>query len=124
MDLLGINRRIDLLLILIVILLCGYGVVAVFSATQSNPGAGSDPFLFMKKQGVAIAIGAAGLLLASILNYNRWKNLLVPLYLLNITILVIVLIIGSSHKGAQSWIEIGGFQLQPSEFSKILLIIT
>jgi rod shape determining protein RodA len=106
------------------VLLCVYGIVMVYSATQSNAASGDDPYFFLRKQLVALVLGIAALLLTSLTNYNRWKNYYLPLYVINIIFLVLVLFIGTAHKGAQSWIEIGSFQLQPSEISKVLLIIT
>jgi len=123
-DLLSINRKVDLTIVIVVLMLCIYGVVMVFSATQSIASAGDDPYFFLKKQFIALTIGALGLVIFSLSNYNRWKNYLIPIYLLNLALLVLVLFIGTSHKGAQSWIWIGSFQIQPSEFSKVFLIVT
>jgi len=124
MDISSISRRSDPVIIGAVILLCVYGVVAVFSATQSVSVNGGDPYLFLKKQVAGFLIGIAGLLFAAFFNYNKWKRYLVPLYLVNITMLVAVLFFGHAVHGAESWFQIGSFQLQPSELSKLILIIT
>lgn len=124
MDLLSINRKVDLTVVITVLLLCIYGVIMVFSATQSNPGNGGDPYFHLKKQVLAMLIGIVGLLILSFSNYNRWKSYLIPAYLFNLILLVAVLFLGSTVKGAQSWFQIGPFQLQPSELSKFMLIIT
>ena len=44
-------------------------------------------------------------------------------YWASIVLLVLVLIIGAAKKGAVRWISIAGFQFQPSEVSKILVVI-
>ncbi|HEY3375809.1 MAG TPA: rod shape-determining protein RodA [Candidatus Aquicultor sp.] len=123
-NLIGINRKIDLTMLLSVILLCIYGAIAVFSATQSNASASGDQYFLLKKEILAMLIGFIALIVMTLGDYNRWKTYIVPLYILNIVLLMVVLAIGSSHKGAQSWFEIGSFQLQPSEFSKLILIVT
>lgn len=45
-------------------------------------------------------------------------------YLVSTGLLIAVMAVGASAKGAQRWIAIGGFNIQPSEFSKVALIIT
>lgn len=42
-----------------------------------------------------------------------------PIYLLLVFILLVVLIVGSEIKGARSWIQLGNFSIQPSEFMKM-----
>ncbi|MBS3908831.1 MAG: rod shape-determining protein RodA [Actinobacteria bacterium] len=123
-DILSINKKVDLTVVVTVVLLVAYSIVMVYSATQSNAATSDDPYFFIKKQVVALAIGIAALLPAALANYNRWRSAYAPLYILNIFMLALVLFIGVEHKGALSWIEVGGFQLQPSEISKVLLIIT
>ncbi|MCL6472776.1 MAG: rod shape-determining protein RodA [Firmicutes bacterium] len=124
MDLRSINRKIDLTMVAAVLLLCIYGVIAVFSATQSTSLNGGDPYFFLKKQIVAFAIGLVILLALLFSNYNKWKNYMAFLYVLNVLVLIAVFFVGQTHKGAQSWFQIGFFQLQPSEFSKLILIVT
>ncbi|MBE0446888.1 MAG: rod shape-determining protein RodA [Actinobacteria bacterium] len=126
MDLLSsINRRVDLMMVIVALLLCAYGVIMVFSATQSLHLSSGDPYLHLKKQVVSLFIGVIAIVIISISNYNRWKNHLISIYLLNISILALVLLIGKTVNGAKSWIELGTFfQFQPSELSKLLLIVT
>ena len=72
-------------------------------------------------------IGAIGLAIALFLSRSRYENLLQwhwIFYGLTNLSLVAVIVIGSSAKGAQRWISIGGFNLQPSEFAKVGVIIT
>ena len=53
-----------------------------------------------------------------------WKSISLWVYLVNIFLLLIVVIVGSSALGAQRWIDIGFIKIQPSEISKIAIIIT
>lgn len=72
-------------------------------------------------------IGAIGLAIALFLSRSRYEKLLQwhwIFYGLTNLSLVAVIVIGSSAKGAQRWISIGGFNLQPSEFAKVGVIIT
>ena len=72
-------------------------------------------------------IGGIGLVLALLLARSRYENLMqwhwITYGLTNLS-LIAVTVAGSSAKGAQRWISIGGFNLQPSEFAKLGLIIT
>lgn len=124
MDLAFLNRKVDLTMVAAVVALCIYGTIAVFSATQTSSLNGGDPYYFLKKELLALVLGIIGMVILAVSNYNRWKRYVIPLYVINIALLIVVLFIGSAHKGAQSWIEIGTFQIQPSEFSKLILIVT
>lgn len=72
-------------------------------------------------------VAAIGAVIALFLARTRYENLIqwhwVTYTLTNLS-LIAVMIIGTSAKGAQRWITIGGFNVQPSEFAKIGLIIT
>ncbi len=72
-------------------------------------------------------LGGFGVVLALLIARSNYQNLLRfhwYLYGANIVMLVAVMVLGSSAKGAQRWIYIGPFNFQPSEFAKIALIIT
>ncbi|MBW4574411.1 MAG: rod shape-determining protein RodA [Aphanothece sp. CMT-3BRIN-NPC111] len=72
-------------------------------------------------------VGSIGLALAMFIARSRYENLIQWHWLIygvtNLS-LIAVMGIGSSAKGAQRWISIGGFNLQPSEFAKLGLIIS
>ncbi|HAC65379.1 MAG TPA: rod shape-determining protein RodA [Cyanothece sp. UBA12306] len=71
--------------------------------------------------------GAIGLGLVLILAQWRYENLMQWHWLtygITNLFLIAVIIIGVAANGAQSWINIGGFNIQPSEFAKVGLIIT
>jgi len=71
--------------------------------------------------------GGLGVILALIigkLHLERLRRFLFPIYILTLSSLVAVQIIGVSALGAQRWINIGGINIQPSEIAKITVIIT
>jgi rod shape determining protein RodA len=71
--------------------------------------------------------GAVGLFLAIVISRCRYEILIEwkwPIYIIINLSLIAVRFIGTTGLGAQRWINIGGFYLQPSEFAKIGMIIT
>lgn len=84
---------------------------------------GVDPLLFVKRHFVSFLMGAAGLSFFCYIDYNNLKKAAVPLYAVMIVMLLAVLRMGFESYGAQRWLGIGPFSFQPSEISKLILII-
>ena len=56
-------------------------------------------------------------------DYRLLKDIATPLYVFNIILLLAVMFLGHSQLGAQRWIQIGPLSIQPSEFSKAIMIV-
>src|SRR6476469_8830383 len=72
------------------------------------------------------AFGLIGLTLMFIVAYMDYKfieSFTIPLYLLTLALLGIVLVVGHEANGAQRWINLGFIPLQPSELTKLTLIV-
>ncbi len=116
----------DLVLLLMVVALTSFGVVMVYSASSVMAAKNfQDGAFFLKRQGTFALIGFTVAAIAMRIDYHVWQRLAVPLLLLSLVLLVLVLIpgIGGKIKGASRWIRLPGFNLQPSEFAKIALIM-
>ena len=112
-------RQVDLPLLLTTLLLIGVGLVMLYSATYQWSLA------VFRRQLVWLAVGAVGVVALAAIPPRVWLRFYKPLYALNVAMLLGVLAFGAERKGAQRWLELpGGFQLQPSEFAKLLLILT
>jgi rod shape determining protein RodA len=112
-------RQVDLPLLLTTLLLVGVGLATLYSATYQW-----SPAVF-RKQLVLLGVGAVGAIALAAIPPRLWMRFATPLYALNVLMLLSVLVFGAERKGAQRWLELpGGFQLQPSEFAKLLLILT
>ena len=79
---------------------------------------------YLARQALWLLIGGMGFVFTANLNYKKYKDIIKYFYILGAFTLVMVLLIGRISKGATRWISIGGFAFQPSEFVKIILIIT
>ena len=54
--------------------------------------------------------------------FSVWEKLAIPYVIAGLLLLVLVFVIGVEHYGAKNWIVIGGYELQPSEFVKIIYV--
>jgi rod shape determining protein RodA len=69
------------------------------------------------------AIGLTLMLIVAMVPIWFWRNLGVVAYLVSLVLLVLVELFGSVGMGAQRWIDLGFMRLQPSELSKITLVM-
>lgn len=108
-------------LVLVIILMC-FGLVMVLSASAPAAMAKTgDSYRFFSKQLKLAAVGLVAMLVISRINYRVWKRWTKIFIGLCVVLLIAVLIpgIGSYYNGAWRWIPISGFQIQPSEFTKL-----
>ena len=115
------------LLVVSTVLLVLLGLVMVFSASTVEAIADDESiFSYVGKQAVFVLVGAiAAVLLARFIPYHYWRTgpLFSILWFLAAVLLVVVAFAGTEALGAQRWIYIGPFSLQPTEFAKIVLIV-
>lgn len=114
-----LNRRFDWSLLALVLFLCIFGVLMIASALAGNE-------MYATWHLRQIGFLAAGLILlgvAAAVDYRLLASLAYPLYIMLLAFLVVIAVIGTAAGGAQRWLEIGTFFLQPSELTKIALIL-
>jgi len=75
------------------------------------------------KQSINAGIGLIGLFLISNIDYRVFKSYSGVLYIAIIVMLIAVKVFGFTVNAAQSWIDLGFFQLQPSTLAQLLMII-
>ncbi|MBI2040297.1 rod shape-determining protein RodA [Candidatus Microgenomates bacterium] len=68
-------------------------------------------------------IGTAAFLFVSYFDYRSIKNLIIPLYISILLLLVLLSFLGVETRGSIRWIPLGFFNIQPSEFTKPILIL-
>lgn len=78
---------------------------------------------FLKKQIIFVIIGIGLLLFFKNINFNIFSKYSFLFYLFTIFLLIYVLFFGDSINGSKSWINLFGITIQPSEFTKIALLL-
>ncbi len=103
--------------VLLLTALAAIGYAMLYSAA----GGSAEPWAF--RHGLRFAFGLLLMLGIALVDIRLIRRLAWPLYLVGVGLLVMVALHGQVGKGAQRWLDLGGFQLQPSELMKILLVL-
>jgi rod shape determining protein RodA len=114
------HLRLDPLLLLASLGLVACSLIALNSATANDIT--GNPDYYVMRQGIYAGIGVVLMYALSRLDYSRLRELRYPVYGVLIGLLVFVLGIAQATRGSKAWIELPGFQFQPSELGKVLLI--
>ena len=111
-------QQLDWLLLLSVMAISTFGGFAIYSTELSGQHSYSYQHWTVTILGPILTMAIARWRYQSLL---RWHWLI---YILTNVSLIAVMVAGISAKGAQRWIEVAGFNVQPSEFAKIAMVIT
>lgn len=114
-----------MILIIATFTLLAVGLIMVYSASaiwaEYKFG---DSFFFAKRQLLFAGVGIAAMFFFMNVDYWTWRNWSKVLLIVCFILLVVVLIpgIGTERNGSRSWIGVGAFSIQPSEFMKLAMI--
>ena len=95
------------------------GLAAIYSSTLNNPAASNN----FEKQLIFSVVSIIVFFIAYSIPVNSYKMITIPSYLLSLFLLGVVVVIGRKVYGAKSWLSLGSFGFQPSEFAKIGTIL-
>lgn len=116
----------DFQLLILTLLLVGFGIVMVFSSsssvTQFSEKFNYNPFYFTKKQIIFAGVGIFGMFITMNIPYEKFRKLFAPIFILAIILLMIVPFMNKIN-GASSWLQIGSLGIQPTELAKITTIM-
>lgn len=114
------------ILLLSVMLISIFGLIMIYSSSciWSEYKFG-DPYKYIKSQSIFLIIGYIFMFLIKKFPYQNYKKLANIIFIICTSLLILVLIpgIGTIRNGSRSWFGIGGLGIQPSEFTKLALII-
>jgi len=115
----------DWLILLSTILLVGLGLLTLYSI-EHVPSEFRDTFQversgFLQRQLIWVAIGLVVMTLACVVPFRYYEGMAVVAYAIGLLMLIAVLF-APPIKGARRWIDVGGFNLQPSELMKVAVV--
>lgn len=111
-------KHIDWTFVALIVALAGYGALFIYSAT-----AVTDGYHFLRLQIGWIIVGLLAMVFMASFDYLKLRTYSGIIYGAIVGLLVLVFIIGQVLLGAQRWLPLGPFTLQPSELAKLALII-
>ncbi len=112
-------RRFDWTLLALAIILSCFGILMVASALSGNELLASWPW----RQAAFFGAGLVLLFLAAALDYRLLTSIAYPLYAILLLALMVIAVAGTVVGGAQRWLSLGDFLIQPSELVKLAAIL-
>ena len=119
-------KKYDKVLLIAVTIISLFGALMIYSSSYVwAEYKFNDPYKYLKSQCIFLVIGYIIMILVSKFPYQNYKKLSNILFGICFIMLILVLIpgIGTVRNGSRSWFGLGGFGIQPSEFTKLGLII-
>ena len=120
------KRSVEWILVFSVLALAVFGLMMIYSASSIwAEYQYQDPFRYVKNQAIFLGIGVCLLYGISKISYSYYYRKANWMIGICVVLLILVLIpgIGSVRNGSRSWFGVGSFGIQPSEFTKLGLII-
>lgn len=116
----------DYILFFTAVTLLAIGVIMVFSASSATAaGTRGDAYYYLKRQASWAGLGIIALVIFMNIDYRIWRRTGKLLLLLTIILLLLVLLpsVGQVGLGARRWLSLGPINIQPSEITKLSLVI-
>jgi rod shape determining protein RodA len=108
----------DWTMFFVVMVICGLGVLQIFSATHDTVWQGS-----WWKQMLYIVGGLLLMWVVTNIDYHSLMGQVYPMYIASVVMLLLVLLVGKRAFGSTRWIAVSGIHLQISEFAKIVIVL-
>lgn len=111
-------KKVSLRLPLNALCILSLSLMSIYSTTSNRT------MSFFYRELIFTGIGLVVYFFVSLIDYRNYQKYAKLIYIFNVLMLISVFIFGSTRLGAQRWIDLGFIVIQPSEFSKILIILT
>ena len=118
-------KSMDKLLLFVTIIMSVYGLFNIVTASSREAVTNLDKsiFYYFYRHLVVILIGFVAFLIIIKINIKKYSKILPLIFVIMVILNLWLVIKGSSTRGASNWIPLGFFNLQPSELSKIVIIL-
>lgn len=117
----------DFTVLFVALTLMLFGVVMIFSAsyytTMTAEKTDYDMFYYLKRQSIWVVTGTVAMVFCMNIPYTFWKRFALFAYWLSNFFLFLLPFIGIEAGGQKRWIGVGPMQFQPSEFTKLALVL-
>ena len=115
--------HVDVILLVATAALTLCGIALIYSATRGIDPDAYSRFYLQRQSLFAVTGGLLGTV-AAVVDYRRLRPLAWPLYGIALLALLLVLTpLGAVRQGARAWFVVGDYQVQPSEFAKLAIIV-
>lgn len=111
-------KKIELSILINAYMIITVSLICVYSATHL------EGISFFKKEILWTLVGSFVFIIMSFIDFKEYAKYSKLIYLINISALIAVPIIGDSTMGAKRWINLGFMKIQPSEFAKLFMVLT
>lgn len=119
----GVGMGIDLPFCIIILVLLTIGTIMMFSASYANAYYyQDDSYYYLKRQIIFVVVGVAAMIFMSFFNYNKLHKIAPVILAVSYIALLLVLVMPDVN-GVRRWIPLGLFNIQPSEISKLAIIL-
>lgn len=119
------SGEIDYILFYTIILLVSIGAIMIYSASSYRAANElQDSMYYLKKQLMFVFAGAISMIFFIKWDYHKFKNARLVVFLMIVTVILLLLVfLFPPVNGAQRWIQLGPFSMQPSEMAKYVVVI-
>src|SRR5580692_5636377 len=108
----------------ITMLLLALGLVMVLSTSSATAiQAGASPYAGFQKQTIGVLVGLLLMWIAAKSSPTLFRAVAYPMVGVSVLGLMLVLAVGHTVQGGERWIQVLGFQIQPSEFAKLAFVL-
>lgn len=120
------GERFDIPLILIILFFCGLGFITLYSGSLGYASSVfDDPLYFVRRQAINLGVALAAMLVLASISLEWLRKRLPLLVIISLVMLILPFfpVIGIEKNGASRWFGFGSLSFQPSELSKMTIVL-